>query len=334
MHTMLLLLLAAGPCAGFVLPTGLRQPRSHGTPVPPALQRSTTTALSAIDFSDPVATAGFFLWGSPVPLALAALFNTREKGDGSPTREMEVPQVPQAASRRGRPSLSLPKGLSLTEASEEALGKGPLGTQSGMMFAFPSFGLAMDDAAKCPPVGYPRAARAFFALNVYAGIYYYLYYKWKAEDELLAYTGKGLGGALIVVPFALGFTLGIGGEALYGSLEPGAPLDAFSATFYASFLWIYVNQFLLYERVNDLYRDDGLPAPIASWTLLLPPVNFASGIRQIHFLSAYWAAKRGEPLQRDAFCEAFPFATKPELGVVELVTTPSLWYDGFGQGSD
>ncbi len=55
---------------------------------------------------------------------------------------------------------------------------------------------------------------------------------------------------------------------------------------------------------------------------VIPGYNFVTGIRQIHFLSAYWAMKRGEELQKDAFCELFPFTTKPTLGVIELFTKP------------
>ena len=50
-----------------------------------------------------------------------------------------------------------------------------------------------------------------------------------------------------------------------------------------------------------------------------------TGIRQIHFLSKFWALERGEAMQRDAFCEMFPFTTKQTLGVVELFTTPEIW---------
>ena len=83
--------------------------------------------------------------------------------------------------------------------------------------------------------------------QVYAGIGWYLWYKYQIEDELRRRTGEGLGGAVIVLPFALGLSLGIIGQVLYGSLET---LDVFSGAFWAAFVWIYVNQFVLYEKVN------------------------------------------------------------------------------------
>lgn len=153
-------------------------------------------------------------------------------------------------------------------------------------------------------------------------------YKYQIEDELKRRTGEGLGGALIVLPFAAGLSLGIIGQVLYGSLET---FDFFSGAFYAAFAWIYVNQFVLYEKVNGLYEQAGLPRPIATWWLVVPGLNFVTGIRQIHFLSALWSLERGEVPRADPFCELFPFATKPQLGVRELLTDSSLWMSPEGK---
>ena len=84
-------------------------------------------------------------------------------------------------------------------------------------------------------------------------------------------------------------------------------------------------QFILYSNVNKLYTAKGYQAPLLTWGLLVPGYNFVTGIRQIHFLSKFWAIERGEEMQPDAFCEMFPFATAPTLGVRELFTNPALW---------
>jgi len=51
---------------------------------------------------------------------------------------------------------------------------------------------------------------------------------------------------------------------------------------------------------------------------------------QVHFLAKYTAEERNEEPLTDPFCAAFPFTTKPELGIVELVTKVELWYADWG----
>ena len=183
----------------------------------------------------------------------------------------------------------------------------------------------MNDARLCPRLD----LTAYSLLNVRSSFLCVHRYKYQIEDELKKRTGEGLGGALIVLPFAAGLGLGIIGQVLYGSLET---LDFFSGAFYAAFAWIYVNQFVLYEKVNGLYEQVGLPRPIATWWLIVPGLNFVTGIRQIHFLSALWSRERGEERPRpDPFCELFPFATKPQLGARELLTDSSLWMSPEGK---
>lgn len=60
------------------------------------------------------------------------------------------------------------------------------------------------------------------------------------------------------------------------------------------------------------------------WLFLLFGVNFVCGIRQVHFLSAYWARQRGEELQPDAFADFFPFVTVETLTLQDLVSKPEL----------
>jgi hypothetical protein len=69
-----------------------------------------------------------------------------------------------------------------------------------------------------------------------------LNYKYKIEEELKAYEGEGLGGAVVVYPFAGGFVSGILGELAFGSLELPPFSDLPSTLFWGGFAWIYVMQ--------------------------------------------------------------------------------------------
>eukprot|EP00802_Teleaulax_amphioxeia_P017197 Tamp_17343.p1 GENE.Tamp_17343~~Tamp_17343.p1 ORF type:complete len:350 (-),score=52.26 Tamp_17343:347-1243(-) len=269
---------------------------------------SITAALDGYDsmlsLDSPAAWAAFLLWSIPLPVAIGAVLRfAEEKG-----------------------SASAP--LDTIEKSTDK----PLGEQRNLMWAFPSFSCFMRNPDAQPPLDMPLWQKWGLFLNSWAGLAWYLNYKYKIEEELKAYKGEGLGGAVVVYPFAAGFTSGILGEYLFGSLELPPFSDVPSSLFWGGFAWIYVMQFILYSSVNKLYRDKGLTEPLLTWGLLVPGYNFVTGIRQIHFLSMFWAMERGEELQRDAFSEAFPFATKPTLGVVELFTTPELWikWDALG----
>lgn len=193
------------------------------------------------------------------------------------------------------------------------------------MWAFPSFGCFLETIDEQPPSFMPAWQKWALLINGWGGIAWYLYYKYQIEEELKRYSGEGLGGLAVVAPFALGFFGGITGEILFGSLEHEPLYDLCSTAFWGGFAWIYVMQFKLYSKVNELYQSRGLTPPLLVWGLLVPGYNFVTGIRQIHFLSQFWAMERGEAPARDAFCELFPFATKQTLGVVELFINPELW---------
>ena len=150
-----------------------------------------------VDLTDPATAAVFFLWGSPVPVLFSSILKETER------LEERLPA--------------------------SALSADPM----NMGYAFPSFQAQMDTPTEPSLLGPPgstadRAVRWLLALNVYAGIGWYLWYKYQIEDELKQRTGEGLGGALIVLPFAAGLILGIVGQVLYGSLET---LDFFSGSF-------------------------------------------------------------------------------------------------------
>ncbi|KAG8465368.1 hypothetical protein KFE25_002675 [Diacronema lutheri] len=256
---------------------------------------------ASLDLTCGADLAVFCLWGSPVPAAISVLLAARERARGD--------------------------GGGATAAAPSAARDAMDGAGRNMLWAFPSFGLLLREP--CEPAGMPRWQRAVLLLNTWAAIAWYLRYKWLIEDELRERTGDGLGGAAVVTPFALGLAAGVAGELLGSSLERSlvGELDSFSAAFWAGFAWIYVCQFWLYTRVNRLYTERGDAPPLSAWGLLLPGYNLLTGVRQVHFLAAFEAeARRVEPPD-DPFCAAFPFATKPELGFVELLTQPAVWYD-------
>lgn len=57
--------------------------------------------------------------------------------------------------------------------------------------------------------------------------------------------------------------------------------------------WIYIVQFKLYRTVNELYRQAGMKEPLVVWWIFVPGLNLIVGLRQIHFLSQFWAKEQG-----------------------------------------
>ena len=195
------------------------------------------------------------------------------------------------------------------------------------MWAFPSFAVFLEKVDETAPSSFPLWARWLCLLTFWPGVIWYLYYKLLVEDDLREYRGLGIGGSLVIIPFAIGLFAGVFGEFAYGALEGGFFDNAFSTAFYSAFAWIYLNQWFLYQKVNQLMEDAGRPAPLDPFGLFIPGWNLVTGIRQIHFLAEYWAIQRGETLPQDAFADLFPFAKKPTLSFLELATTPGLWFN-------
>ena len=54
-------------------------------------------------------------------------------------------------------------------------------------------------------------------------------------------------------------------------------------------------QYRLYREINRLYEAEGLKAPLVCWWIIVPGLNLIVGLRQIHFLSEYWARLAGVP---------------------------------------
>ena len=127
-----------------------------------------------------------------------------------------------------------------------------------------------------------------------------------------------------MLPFVFLFL--IGGTT---SLLPG--LDKISAPcIQAGGLWILLGQVNLYRRVNELYKEE-FPEeqePLhAWWALLPPPLDVVVGLRQVHFLSRYWAKRRGENYQHDVFADTlFPFISSDRFTLKEFINEPKRWF--------
>ena len=133
-------------------------------------------------------------------------------------------------------------------------------------------------------------------------------------------TPRGFGGYGTLAPFVYGCLLGP--VALLLHLPGGMNWSSLGIIF------IYFTQFLLYDRVNQLYKQEGLEEPLTVWWCwpIFFPLNLVVGLRQVHFLSQYWYRKRElDPLPNDLVVDFFPFIGAPRYTWQELFLTPSLW---------
>ena len=158
------------------------------------------------------------------------------------------------------------------------------------------------------------------------GLIWYGYYKFCVEEELLKIEldqGKqprGFGGYGTLGPFTYGLALGPVAEILH--LPGGSSWSTLAIIF------IYYTQFLLYDRVNELYREDGMQEPLQVWWCLpiFFPFNLIVGFRQVHFLSQYFYMKNGvNPPPRDPVADFFPFICADRFTWSEFFVKPSLW---------
>jgi len=157
------------------------------------------------------------------------------------------------------------------------------------------------------PLGRSRPLWNVILFSLLTGLAYYGYYKWVIQDELKRYTGKDFSGAIALLPFLLGVTL----PPALATWDPDVP-SWFAWFFLLGVVWIYVVQFRLYRTVNRLYRDAGMAEPLTVWWLFVPGLNLWVGLRQIHFLSEYWAMQRQETVN-DPVAKALPFFFSAEL---------------------
>lgn len=179
------------------------------------------------------------------------------------------------------------------------------------------------------PPGSPGVPRPLWLVaigSISSGLLWYGYYKFAVEEELLELelaagkTPRGFGGFGTLGPFTYGLILGPIAAIFH---FPGGIQWATLAV-----IFIYYTQFLLYDRVNELYTEEGLEKPLTVWWCLpiFFPFNLIVGLRQVHFLSQYWYRQRGlEQPPSDPVSDFFPFIKAPNFSWTEFLTTPSLW---------
>ena len=174
--------------------------------------------------------------------------------------------------------------------------------------------------------GFPRPLWLVILASLSTGLLWYGYYKFAVEEELLQIeldAGKeprGLGGYGTLGPFTYGMFLGPVAEIL--QLPGGIYWSMLGVIF------IYYTQFLLYDRVNDLYIDEGREKPLQVWWCLpiFFPFNLIVGLRQVHCLSQYLFMKRSNKIPPpDKIADFFPFVKAEPFTWDEFLLTPKLW---------
>jgi hypothetical protein len=151
------------------------------------------------------------------------------------------------------------------------------------------------------PLGTPRPLWKVISLSVVTFMLYYGWYKWIIQEELRNYKGSGWSGTLCMAPFVLGVAV----PQLLRIFDPDVP-GWFGWFSFLGIAWIYIVQFRLYRDVNELYREAGMKEPLVVWWIFIPGLNLVVGLRQIHFLSQYWAKQQGI-IVNDTVADNIPF---------------------------
>lgn len=151
------------------------------------------------------------------------------------------------------------------------------------------------------PLGTPRPLWKVISLSVVTLTLYYGWYKWIIQEELRNYKGSGWSGTLCMAPFVLGVAV----PQLLRIFDPDVP-GWFGWFSLLGIAWIYIVQFRLYRDVNELYREAGMKEPLVVWWIFIPGLNLVVGLRQIHFLSQYWANQQGIIVD-DVVADKIPF---------------------------
>ena len=173
--------------------------------------------------------------------------------------------------------------------------------------------------------GVPRPLWLVLLGSLPTGFLYYAYYKFCVEEELYQWdlregrTPKGFGGYGTLGPF---IALSLLGPMAFLFHIPGGMMFT-----YAGIAFVYYTQFLMYERINELYRDVGEEEPLAPYWCLpfFFPFDFIVGARAVHHLAQYNARCRGIWESKDPVVELFPFVSAPRFTWSEFLTTPALW---------
>ncbi|MBV6621736.1 MAG: hypothetical protein KI793_02085 [Rivularia sp. (in: Bacteria)] len=150
-------------------------------------------------------------------------------------------------------------------------------------------------------LGKPRPLWRVIVLSVATGMLYYGWYKYIIHEELKRYNGYGWSGIKCLAPFLLGVAV----SQILRIFDPDVP-GWFGWFSLLGIIWIYISQYRLYKTVNQLYRDAGMKEPLIVWWIFIPGLNLIVGLRQIHFLSEYWANKQNIAVS-DFLAKSIPF---------------------------
>ena len=174
--------------------------------------------------------------------------------------------------------------------------------------------------------GLSRPVWLVIAASVPTALGWYGYYKFSVEEESSFTTScregrvTGCGGFGTLFPFVWCVLFGGAG------LATGVPHA--DALLELGGVWIIAGQVNLYRRVNELVAKAGGEPPVyAWWALLPPPLDVVVGLRQVHFLTKYWAEQRGDAVEADRFAEEwFPFMSAPRFTLLEFVRSPKICF--------
>lgn len=136
-------------------------------------------------------------------------------------------------------------------------------------------------------IGKPRPLGKVIFWSGISLLLYYGWYKWIIQEELRAYRGYGWSGTLCLLPFVLGVVLPQIVYFLNSDID-----DWIRWLSLLGVVWIYIVQFRLYQTINQLYEQQGLPKPLVVWWIFVPGLNLVVGLRQIHFLSEFWQQQK------------------------------------------
>lgn len=150
-------------------------------------------------------------------------------------------------------------------------------------------------------LGTPRPMTKVILLSVATGLLYYGLYKWAIQDELKAHGERVWSGAVCIIPFVVG----VAAPLLLAAFDPDVPAG-FARFAGLGVAWIYIVQFRLYREINRLYVAQGWSPPLTCWWIIVPGLNLIVGLRQIHFLSEYWARLGNTPVP-DPIADRLPF---------------------------
>lgn len=89
----------------------------------------------------------------------------------------------------------------------------------------------------------------------------------------------------------------------------------------AGVLWIVSVQYWLYNRINEVMKERAGYEPLVPWWVVIPGFNLIVGLRSVHFLSVAWGGSEDD----DPIVSRLPFLGVRQLGILQMLSNPSLW---------